>query len=550
MCRGRGSGPSCGRVGCLAPRDGGGRGNSGGAARPRRGQRDRARPTRLASSGQPAPRLCQSLGERNALHPGALEAGVLTEWRATLIVRESACLEVEDRQTLDAEMCADPDRLNGMGDARLAAAAKTIAYRLDPHAVVDRAARAETERTVSIRPAPDTMTYLTALLPVAQGVSVYAALRREADICADGRSRGQVMADTLVERVTGRSAATATPIAVNLVLSDETLMGGSSAPADVSGYGPIPAAVARGLISSAVGDERSRATLRRLYAHPTSGALMTMESRARLFPRGLATFIEFRDQRCRTPYCDAPIRHRDHARPWVAGGATSADNGLGLCERCNYVKETAGWFVESNVDEKCNSHSGIHYSDGCAISVGSTSVAGIDRPDGDQRNGDRRRGNVCTLARRIDSWWPAYSSTSTVLARTSWPGGRGSCSCSSESRKVRTSQSRVIANGNPRRLAGKCHRKQTATLAVVRVKRCGKSAPAFRVTGVARQTPPEARSRRPHYGAVAQVFEGCSPEPAGRPLEAPGDGVSRWMVAAALLGNAEQNPAYRPTRPP
>jgi hypothetical protein len=85
---------------------------------------------------------------------------------------------------------------------------------------------------------------------------------------------------------------------------------------------------------------------------------------------------------------------------------------------------------------------------------------------------------------------------------------------------------------------------------VARVKRCGKSAPAFRVTGMARQTPPEARPRRPHHGAVAQVLEGCSPEPAGRPLEAPGDGVSRWMVAAALPDNAEQNPAYRPTRPP
>jgi hypothetical protein len=146
--------------------------------------------------------------------------------------------------------------------------------------------------------------------------------------------------------------------------------------------------------------------------------------------------------------------------------------------------------------------------------------------------------------------WPANSATSTVLARTSWLGGRGSCSQSNESRKVRTSQSRVIANGNPRRLAGKCHRKQTATFVVVRVKRCGKSAPASRVTGMARQTPPEARPRRPHHGAVAQVSEGCSPEPAGRPLEAPGDGVSRWMVATALPGSAVQNPAYRPTRPP
>ena len=308
----------------------------------------------------------------------ALETGVLTEWRATLIVRESACLEVENRRTLDAEICAEPDRLIGMGDARLAAAAKTIAYRLDPHAVVDRAAKAEAERTVSIRPAPDTMTYLTALLPVAQGVSVYAALRREGDICVDGRSRGQVMADTLVERVTGRSAAAATPIAVNLVLSDETLMGGSSAPADVSGYGPIPAAVARGLISGAVSDEGSRATLRRLYAHPASGALVTMESRARLFPRGLAAFIGFRDQLCRTPYCDAPIRHRDHARPWAAGGSTSAGNGLGLCERCNHVKEVAGWIVEPNLDEKSThtaqfiTPTGAQYRSGAPPLPGST----------------------------------------------------------------------------------------------------------------------------------------------------------------------------------
>src|SRR5277367_2215783 len=221
----------------------------------------------------------------------ALQSGILSEWRATLIVRESACLDVDDRRTLDAELCCDQAELQGMGDAAVAAAAKTISYRLDPHAVVERAAKAETERTVTIRPAPDTMTYLTALLPVAQGVSVYAALRREADTCTDGRSRGQVMADTLVGRVTGRSAAAATPIAVNLVLSGETLLGGSTAPAAVSGYGPIPAAVARDLISGAVSDERSRAMLRRLYAHPGSGGLVAMESRARLFPQGLAAFI-------------------------------------------------------------------------------------------------------------------------------------------------------------------------------------------------------------------------------------------------------------------
>ncbi|HET7072719.1 MAG TPA: DUF222 domain-containing protein [Mycobacterium sp.] len=281
----------------------------------------------------------------------ALEAGLLSEWRATLIVRESACLDVDDRHELDAELCADESKLDGMGDARIAATARAIAYRLNAQAVVDRAAKAASERTVTIRPAPDTMTYVTALLPVAQGVSVYAALKRAADTTFDDRTRGQVMADTLVERVTGRPADVAQPVAVNLIIADETLLGGDDIAAVVDGYGPIPAAVARNLVSNATTDKRSQATLRRLYRHPRSGALLAMESRARRFPKGLATFIGLRDQRCRTPYCDAPVRHRDHAQPRHRGGATNAANGLGLCERCNYVKEAPGWRVTAAMDE-------------------------------------------------------------------------------------------------------------------------------------------------------------------------------------------------------
>ena len=46
---------------------------------------------------------------------------------------------------------------------------------------------------------------------------------------------------------------------------------------------------------------------------------------------------------CRTPGCNAPVRHYDHVVRASDGGPTSADNGQGLCERCNYVKETWGW---------------------------------------------------------------------------------------------------------------------------------------------------------------------------------------------------------------
>ena len=276
----------------------------------------------------------------------ALECGALSEWRATLIVRETAGLSVEDRAVLDAELCADVGTLDGLGDKRISAAAKQIAHRLDAQAVRDRAVNAEADRRVTIRPAPgrhDVCDRAAAGGP--KGAGVYAALNRAANTTVDHRSRGAVMADTLVERVTGRPAGTPEPVAVNLVISDETLLGGDNTPAVVEGYGPIPASVARSLVDAAVTDDRSRATLRRLYRHPKSGALVAMESQSRCFPRGLAKFIGLRDLTCRTPYCDAPIRHRDHAQPRNRGGPTSARNGLGMCERCNYAKEVPGWHV-------------------------------------------------------------------------------------------------------------------------------------------------------------------------------------------------------------
>ncbi|GKT37570.1 DUF222 domain-containing protein, partial [Aduncisulcus paluster] len=176
---------------------------------------------------------------------------------------------------IDVEMCADQSRLRGLGDARLTADAKRLAYRLDAEAVVRRARRAENERRVSIRPAPDTMTYVTALLPMKQGVAVYAALKRAADMSMDPvRGQGQIMADTLVERVTGVTSAEAVPVGVNITISDEALLGGGDEPAAVVGHGPVPAAVARRFISEAV-SSGAKVLARRLYRRCGSGALVS-----------------------------------------------------------------------------------------------------------------------------------------------------------------------------------------------------------------------------------------------------------------------------------
>ena len=297
--------------------------------------------------------------------------GRITEWKATLIARETACLTREDRAAVDLAVAGDPARLERMGDRELAMACQKEAYRLDPESYVNRRRAAEADRNISLRPAPDAMTWLTALLPVKEGVAVKAALSRQAvsaQAAGDARSKGQLEADTLVDSVlaaaVGRDddvtcwgaptpeaaegeqdpgeSRVRVPVSLGLVMTDQALFGTSDEPAYVEGYGPVPAELAREIIAGACSRGEGLA-LRRLYTSPRTGELMSMDARSRRFPTALARFIRFRDQTCRTPWCDAPIRHGDHAEEHHAGGPTSADNGQGLCEACNHAKQAPGW---------------------------------------------------------------------------------------------------------------------------------------------------------------------------------------------------------------
>ena len=74
----------------------------------------------------------------------ALQSGQLNEWRATLVVKETACLSAEDRCAVDEELAADTGSLAGAGDRAVIAAVRAAAYRRDPASVARRAARAVT----------------------------------------------------------------------------------------------------------------------------------------------------------------------------------------------------------------------------------------------------------------------------------------------------------------------------------------------------------------------------------------------------------------------
>ena len=275
----------------------------------------------------------------------ALRAGRITEFKASIVTRITECLSPEVREKVDLGIAGDPEWLESLGERQLEAEVSKLAYRFDPNSFVNRAAAAAKDRRVTARPAPDTMMRLTALLPVVQGVTTYAALYKWAvaqNAAGDPRPLNQLMADRLVELVTGQAVAEQAPVRADVQIADTTLVGMDDEPGWVSGYGPVPADVARHLIR--LGHQHGLATLRRLYTHPETGRLVAMESASTTFPAGLAELIGLRDQdRCRSAWCDAPVRDRDHVQSKAEGGEASFVNGQGLCEACNIAKEAPGW---------------------------------------------------------------------------------------------------------------------------------------------------------------------------------------------------------------
>ena len=140
------------------------------------GQRRRARRSRWPAASRPH-RGGRYLGLAKALvreMPHTLlrhgDAASLSEWRATLIARETACLErahraAHRRRALRRHRSRRGPRRQATGGGGASAG---LQARPSVRRSTGRGSPAN-ERRVTIRPAPDTMCYLTALLPVGAG---------------------------------------------------------------------------------------------------------------------------------------------------------------------------------------------------------------------------------------------------------------------------------------------------------------------------------------------------------------------------------------------
>ena len=268
-------------------------------------------------------------------------AGELSAHKISTIVAETAHLDRTERAQVDRLLAADG--LDGRGVGKLRDLARKLAAQVAPGKFRARCAAARTGRRVTLRLATDGMTDLTAHLPAEQGAACYAALQKAFNQISVNpapltRSRGQVMADTLVERLTGQATTDDTNIDVQVVVPIEALLDPTNPlPAQIPGLGPIPTEV----ITSNTG----RKTWRRLLTR--HGTVIGGDSRRRKFSGLLADLIRARDHwRCSEPYCDAPGRETDHILRWTDGGPTTFDQGRSTCQFHNQLREQPGWDVE------------------------------------------------------------------------------------------------------------------------------------------------------------------------------------------------------------
>ena len=137
------------------------------------------------------------------------------------------------------------------------------------------------------------------------------------------------------------------PVTVNVTIDLPTLLGLAENPGQLSGYGAIPASVARELASDA--------TWKRFITDPQTGNLLDYGREKYEPPQALVDFLLARDRTCRFPGCRQPATRSDidHAQSWETGGETKPENLGLLCRRHHRLKTHGRWALVSNPDGSC-----------------------------------------------------------------------------------------------------------------------------------------------------------------------------------------------------
>ncbi len=281
---------------------------------------------------------------------GAMERGEIEGFAAGRIAQATAMLSAEHARAVDAALANKlaAGRLGFTDPTSLLRAARRLVDKLDPHGKHTRARQARAERKVELIPGENAMATLSADLPVEVAASAYAridGMARTLRNRGDQRNLDQLRADVYADLLLGNNPGLTPPkgaATVFLHMPIDTALTMSDQGCELAGYGPLPAAVAREIMTN------KGSVWRKVLTDPESGTIRSLGRRRRRPNAAIRDIVAARDRECTTPGCHRPAQRCDfdHLRDWRKHGVTADLNGGSKCRRDHRLKDQPGWTLD------------------------------------------------------------------------------------------------------------------------------------------------------------------------------------------------------------
>ncbi|MEW1877133.1 HNH endonuclease signature motif containing protein [Pseudarthrobacter phenanthrenivorans] len=139
------------------------------------------------------------------------------------------------------------------------------------------------------------------------------------------------------------------------------LLGLTDEPAELDGYGPIPASLARKLVADGAD------SFHRVLVDPSDGAPLEIGRTRYRLTGTIKQWLRIRDRKCSFPGCSnhTPDNDTDHLTAWHHGGATDVSNLAQLCPKHHRLKHHSHWTPDPATPDEppgWTSPTGRHYT--------------------------------------------------------------------------------------------------------------------------------------------------------------------------------------------
>ncbi|MDQ0921914.1 hypothetical protein QF038_000422 [Pseudarthrobacter sp. W1I19] len=357
-----------------------------------------------------------TVAKERPLTLSALQAGTITWQHALAVVEETAGLDPAGAAALEAQFLA-PDvprpataaQVGELPAYRFRAKARKWRERHHPESIEKRHAKCAADRRMEYTPDRDGMARVSLYVPADQASAIWnrtTAIARGLQSPDEPRTITQLRPDIAAslllgagtalhpgpETSTGQSSAgqasteqsstgqcdpaagrpgeTYAGAALGTVPAPKAdvlvtvpvlaLFGITEEPANLDGYGPIPASMARRLVANGA------TSFYRVLVDPRDGAPLEIGRTSYRVTKAMRNWLRLRDGKCSFPGCSNSSldNEADHLLAWHKGGTTGISNLGQPCPKHHKLRHTTGWTptpATKNEPPGWTSPTGRHY---------------------------------------------------------------------------------------------------------------------------------------------------------------------------------------------